>query len=274
MLTAILISLIVAFFGVIVAADNSRPADAVGYFTRDGNVTWITPEDKGIVADLRGLSPSDIEKLYPMPPEAEAAIVHADLQVPVIIDGIRYEGSEISLFDGKRLYFVNGKDGTLYAFTSARGLEEYQARQTGQPTPEYNGPESMFFKDIFYTGDKITLLTGYGYANLSSNWMFAGSSSGNDVTLGNDDPWVLARTYVSYSNYIILDCDVVFNTSDFLFQTDGQDPDVQSVMCHEFGHWLMLNDIGDSNSMMNSSYTGGHTLSQDDISGIIYIYGS
>lgn len=107
-----------------------------------------------------------------------------------------------------------------------------------------------------------------------ADWMFAGSSSGNDVTLGNDDPWVLARTYVSYSNYIILDCDVVFNTSDFLFQTDGQDPDVQSVMCHEFGHWLMLNDISDSNSMMNSSYTGGHTLSQDDISGIIYIYGS
>ena len=54
LLTSILIILIIAFFGVIVAADNGRPDDAVGYYTRDGNVTWITPEDKGIVADLRG----------------------------------------------------------------------------------------------------------------------------------------------------------------------------------------------------------------------------
>jgi hypothetical protein len=167
LLTSILSVLIIAFFSVIVTADNGRPANGIGYYTLGDKLTWIMPDDGGVVTDLKGLTPSEIEKLFPMSAEAEAAIVHAELKVPIIINGVRFEGNQISLFNGTRLYFVIGKDGTLYAFTSARGLEEYQSEQTGQPTPMYNGPESMFFKDIFYTGDKITLLTGYGYANLS-----------------------------------------------------------------------------------------------------------
>jgi len=118
-------TLLAVFHGTSVMA-GERPENAVGYYEKDGEKCWLFPDD-GVVIDTSGLTPSQVEKAYPMSPELEASIIHPELDCPVIIDGIKYEGKEISRFNGKRLYFVIGSDCTLYAFTSAERLEEYQA---------------------------------------------------------------------------------------------------------------------------------------------------
>lgn len=166
LLSGILVILLVTFFSTVVMADDGQPDNAVGGYTQDGKVTWIFTEDK-IVMDLKGFTPSEMERRFPMTEETESAIIHADLPCPVIIDGVRHEGNQISLFNGKRLRYVIGTDGTLYAFTTASGLEEYQAKQPVRTSLRYDGQESFFFKDWWYTGDNIFFLTGYGNPNLS-----------------------------------------------------------------------------------------------------------
>ena len=108
-----------------------------------------------------------MEELCPMSPQAEAAIVHPEPQCPVIIDGVRYEGKDISKFNGKRLYFVIGKDGALYAFTTAKGMDDFQAGYIEPPAPLYPGIDSLFFQNVNYGGNTFALLTGWGYPNLS-----------------------------------------------------------------------------------------------------------
>ena len=73
----------------------------------------------------------ELEALYPMSPEAEAAIVHDIPACPVIIDGVSYEPEDVTLFNGQRLRFSVGKDKNLYAFTTVEGLEEFLQDQFG-----------------------------------------------------------------------------------------------------------------------------------------------
>jgi hypothetical protein len=145
LLSGVLVLLSVFFFGSVVTAHDGAPANALGYYTDDSGIHWILPEDNLIVTDMKGLSPSAVEARYPMSTESEAGIIQPELKIPVIIDGIRYEGNQISQFNGKRLYFVIGTDGTLYAFTSAKGLEQFQTRHFAQPSPLYPGIDSLFF---------------------------------------------------------------------------------------------------------------------------------
>ena len=157
-------AILVGFHSTSVTAEE-RPENAVGYYEKDGEKCWLFPED-GVVVDTSGLTPSQMEKAYPLSPELEASIVHPELDIPVIIDGIKYEGKEISRFDGKRLYFVIGSDGTFYAFTSAEGLEQYQDQLNDQVLTRYDGIDSLFFKDVRYGGFSIAMITGHGIPDL------------------------------------------------------------------------------------------------------------
>ena len=98
------------FFGTnVMAADNSRAI--------------IEPNDIGNQKVI--LSLSEITAMYPMSPEDEAAIVHTTPQVPVIINGIKYDPEDVVLFNGQRLHFTVGKDKQLYAFSDVKELEEF-----------------------------------------------------------------------------------------------------------------------------------------------------
>jgi hypothetical protein len=105
------------FFGAnVMAADNSQAI--------------IEPNDIGNQRVI--LSLSEITAMHPMSPEDEAAIVHTVPQVPVIINGIKYDPEDVVLFNGQRLHFTVGKDKQLYAFSDVKELEEFLYSQ-------YNG---------------------------------------------------------------------------------------------------------------------------------------
>jgi hypothetical protein len=97
-------------------------------------------------------SPSILEKLFPMTTEAEASIVHKVPPARVIVNGSVYKPENICLFDGHRLHFSMDRDGQLYAFTTAKGLEEFVRDQMTEPCKSI-GIDSWgatVFDGIFY----------------------------------------------------------------------------------------------------------------------------
>ena len=82
-------------------------------------------------SETRFLRPSEIIKLYPMSEDEIKTIVHVAPQCPVIVDGVLYDGKDISLFDGQRLHFTTGKKGNLYAFTDAVKMETFLEKEYG-----------------------------------------------------------------------------------------------------------------------------------------------
>jgi len=147
--------------GVSLAAANS---DVAGYYTKDGKTTPIIPGGEVTVTKLGNLSPSEMEIMFPMSREEEAKIVHVPPAGNIIIDGVEYKPEDIHRFDGIRLRYIVGKDGRLYAFTTAEGLEKFQAEYKRDVSEKSSASlsESYFYMDMFYTGDSFDLLPGLG----------------------------------------------------------------------------------------------------------------
>jgi len=107
-----------------------------------------------------------------------------------------------------------------------------------------------------------------------------------DYWLFKESPAVCAVTFVWYYTYTkeIFECDMAFNDINFIWNGVGQ-PTIQEVdiwneATHEFGHFLMLNDLyntSDSEKTMYWMAAKGESkkrdLDPDDIAGIQYIYG-
>ena len=95
---------------------------------------------------------------------------------------------------------------------------------------------------------------------------------------------ILAQTtywYYTTSKHVI-ECDMVYNTY-YAWSTSGAAGyyDVQNIGTHEFGHFLVLNDLYDSDATEQTMYGYGakgetkkRTLASGDIYGIKYIYGT
>ena len=110
----------------------------------------------------------------------------------------------------------------------------------------------------------------------SSPFTFSAGTSNNDITVSNFGAGALALTTVTSSGSTITDTDLVFN-SYYSWSTSGAPGlyDVQNVATHEFGHFLMLNDLyggGDTEKTMygyvGTGETKKRTLVADDLSGI------
>jgi len=96
----------------------------------------------------------------------------------------------------------------------------------------------------------------------------------------------LAQTTTWYytSSKHIIECDMVFNTYYTWYYGTGTCPtnayDVWSIACHEFGHFLLLDDLYDADAREQTMYGYGakgetkkRTLASGDIAGIRHIYG-
>jgi hypothetical protein len=105
--------------------------------------------------------------------------------------------------------------------------------------------------------------------------------SNNDIRIGAADyPFSVASAHRSpLSGNPLTWCETVFNQN-MSFSVGGSPTsyDIQTVALHEFGHWLALGDVYDNSSKVmyySISYgTVRTTLHQDDINGIIAIYGN
>jgi len=117
-----------------------------------------------------------------------------------------------------------------------------------------------------------------------AKYRFIAGQQGHEVRLQYlSDPYALAVTYVreGWNNYRITDRDTYIN-SRFSWDVNG-DPnkyDVENVMAHEFGHWLMQMDLYGGGNYWKTMYgynsigeTYKRTLHSDDIAGIRAIYG-
>ena len=166
LLTVICLALVGLFSaGTPNGVETAKPKDAVGGYTKNGQTFWIVPGGDIDVTIAGKLTPAQLEALYPMSAADEAKIVHAIPPCPVIIDGVKYKPEDISLFNGKRLRFIAGNDGSLYAFTTPEGLEQFQIEI--RPSSAVPNNYSNFYRNVLYSGESFGLLPGCGYRYLS-----------------------------------------------------------------------------------------------------------
>jgi hypothetical protein len=177
----------------VAASSSLRPQDAAGYYTKDGQTFWLYA-GKGVDVMPPGTTPSQLEALYPMPSVAEKSIVHQIPQCPVVIDGVKYEPKDINLFNGIRLRFITGNDGTLYAFTTAKALEQFQG-ESAQIAPLWETPDSVFYKDWLYTGESFGIVPGVGLPDLGQIFFDNCISSVKVSTLAS---WAYIFDYTNY----------------------------------------------------------------------------
>ncbi len=104
----------------------------------------------------------------------------------------------------------------------------------------------------------------------------------NVVSWGKYRRGIIAVTYIWYSGARVLETDTMMNTY-YKWSLSGADGkmDAQNIMTHEFGHWLVLNDLySDSDYWLtmygyaNYGETYKRTLGAGDILGLKAIYGS
>jgi len=158
----------------VMAHDNDDENDSgniSAYVVKDGKVIWLLPNE-----EMRVLTEEEYIEKYQMSAEEEAVIIHDIPPCPVIIDGIQYEAEKIHFFDGQRLGFTVGNDGKLYAFTTEKGMEEFQREQLIIKTEEEvsiggtttRAVYSFFYEDWFYGGDFLAVPPGYPQGYISN----------------------------------------------------------------------------------------------------------
>ncbi len=126
-----------------------------------------------------------------------------------------------------------------------------------------------------YTNLNFTVLADNG-ADSGSGDFQQGDPDFGDIRIGGFDfenSSFLAMAYLppEVNNYSI-GGDIGLNTGR-IFNINGSDYDLYTVMLHEFGHALGLDHSATYNAVMYSAYQGVETgLYTDDINGIRYIY--
>ncbi len=148
------------------------------------------------------------------------------------------------------------------------------------------------YPNVTVTIDNSTIPTQWNSAFTSamSAWNNAGSRMRFSNYVGGSHtvslkfawfaPW-LALTTTSYTGSTIFDCKTVFNNR-YSWDVNGawNKYDAWSVMTHEFGHWITLNDLYGSGDREKTMYGSGlpgevrqRSLDIDDVNGIRSVYG-
>ncbi len=106
--------------------------------------------------------------------------------------------------------------------------------------------------------------------------------------VGSLSPWPFSHAWIAatlpWARYdpdsaLLGECDTGLNTDDFSFRCDGSglssQPDLQTIMLHESGHWLRLRHVNNSDEIMQASSLLGrahHELGPGDVAGICHVY--
>jgi hypothetical protein len=105
----------------------------------------------------------------------------------------------------------------------------------------------------------------------------------NGISFGQEEPGIIAVTSIWYYSVSeeIAEVDTLFNTH-YTWSLNGESGkmDLMNIATHEFGHWLLLEDLynkpaSDQTMYGYSTYgeTSKQTLESGDITGIEAIYG-
>lgn len=106
--------------------------------------------------------------------------------------------------------------------------------------------------------------------------------------VGSISPWPFSHAWIAatvpWARYdpdsaVLGECDTGINTDDYDFRCDGSgtssQPDLQTIMLHEAGHWLRLRHVNNSDEIMQASSLLGrarHDLGPGDLAGISHVY--
>jgi len=96
----------------------------------------------------------------------------------------------------------------------------------------------------------------------------------NEILWRDEGPteWVAMAHWHCYGETIV-EADMVFNDYYDWSTVPGSGIDIESVALHEFGHWLSLGHSDNPDAIMYEVLYGvQHTLHQDDMDGISFIY--
>ena len=124
---------------------------------------------------------------------------------------------------------------------------------------------------MVYTGATTNTAPGY---NLSNDVMFIDEGATDEN--GNYRPLAVARIF--FIGQTIVETDIKVNDGhdwDAIGQLGPNEIDLQTVMVHEFGHWLSLGHDPDDAAVMYPSVTIGvmkRELHRNDLDGITFIY--
>ena len=107
-------------------------------------------------------------------------------------------------------------------------------------------------------------------------------------TVGSLSPWPFSHAWIAatipWARYTkeaaeLQECDTGLNTDDFQFRCDGSgaadEPDLQTIMLHEAGHWLRLRHVNSGEEIMQVASLlnrSRHTLGAGDVRGASHIY--
>jgi len=131
---------------------------------------------------------------------------------------------------------------------------------------------AVYYAQSTWDNDSVTTGFEFWYGSDSEN-VWDTDSWGTQGTIATTlifDP-VIDDKYLTH-------VETWFNTSHSFYTNGTDDYDVQTVALHEFGHWLVLEDIPwwkfQSGAVMWYAYTGvKRSLHSDDVNGIRAIYG-
>jgi hypothetical protein len=117
---------------------------------------------------------------------------------------VKYKAEDVTLFNGKRLHFITGKDGQLYAFTTADGVEEFYQKNFAKPSSVINKSvqlQSMFYLNMWFSGESLGADPGQPYAVLPPPFDNAISSviasAAAPRTILYDLPYFQGDTYIT-----------------------------------------------------------------------------
>lgn len=182
-----------------------------------------------------------------------------DSQAAFVYSGMKWGGTDPM----GEAYLVNINSGE--AGGSGGSVQDFRNAVIAAASTWSNVPSADF---VFpYGGTTTATQTGY---NGSNEVLFR--NEGGTGALATATWW-----YTTTDN-IIVEADITINDYyawDATGSPSGSEFDLQSVMTHEFGHWLSLGHDSDPASIMYYAISAGtlkRTLHQNDVNGISYIY--
>ena len=245
--------------------------DSFRITTEDGKLTVVN----GYANNVMHLQSTPLTTLYPELAAADSRVnvpanwpeIEAAVDTEPVVGGLDYVFNNLKWPTNRIEYRVNLN--SQHIGPEDGSAADFLASITRAADTWNFVPEADF--TMVYTGATTNTAPGY---NLSNDVMFIDEGATDEN--GNYRPLAVARIF--FIGQTIVETDIKVNDGhnwDARGQLGPDEIDLQSVMLHEFGHWLSLGHDPDERAVMYSSVTIGvmkRDLYRTDRDGIIFIY--